>query len=485
MKEQNTIRWMTGIDVVLAVCLAYTVSRLTGLYEHPVMIQIGMVAGLLGCCLYIWRKKPDEKKICTILIIMGIIMRIGYMLYTGCEERQHDLWELDKNSYGHAAYLLTLIEDGHLPETNQVQMYQQPMFYFLGAGISKVINWICRSDEAYFLVDTAKTVSCVASCICLLLCRRIGNLCGLMEKEMKYALMLTAFLPAFYIAGGTIAPDALAAMFMLLAFALTLQWMNDPGWINTILLAVVYGLGVLTKISCGVVALMTAAIFVWKLISQLKKGIKTVWPLMGKYLVFGLIALPLGLWYSVRNYLLFGQPLNYVLPLGEDSWLYRGNCSVVERLFLVQISNFFRSPYVDLNTDYNAPAYYLKSSLFNEFRYDVPGWIPVLLLLCAFLCAVACLVALIWQIMRNRGDFLCNIIAGMSVLYYASILFFYLQYPYTCSMDFRYILFLVIPFSVLLGKYIQYHEKKAAWIRTGLWGLAVSSCLMYVLAALS
>lgn len=483
MKKQNTICWRAGIDVTLAVCFIYMVSRLTELYEHPIIIQIAMVAALLGCCLYIWRKKPDEKKICTILIIMGIVMRIGYMLYTGCEERQHDLWDLDKSGYGHAAYLLTLIEDRHLPETNQVQMYQQPMFYFLGAGISGFINWILGSKEAYFLVDAAKTVSCAASCICLLLCRRIGILCGLREKEMKYALMLTAFLPAFYIAGGTISPDALVAMFMLLAFALTLQWFKDPGWLNTVLLAVVYGLGVLTKISCGVVALMTAVLFVWKFITQIKAGIKTAGMLVCKYVVFGLIALPLGLWYSVRNYLLFGQPLNYVLPISEDSWLYRGNCSVVERLFLVQISNFFGTPYVDLNTDYNAPAYYLKSSLFNEFRYNVPGWIPVVLLMCAAICAAACLMALIWQIMRNRKDFYCSIVAGMSVLYYASILFFYLQYPFACSMDFRYMLFLVIPFSILLGKYIQYHEKTAAWIRTGLWGLAVSSCVMYVLAA--
>ena len=160
MKKQNTICWMAGIDVTLAVCFIYIVSRLTDLYEHPIIIQIAMAAALLGCCLYIWRKKTDEKKICTILIIMGIVMRIGYMLYTGCEERQHDLWDLDKSGYGHAAYLLTLIEDRHLPETNQVQMYQQPMFYFLGAGISGFINWILGSKEAYFLVDAAKTVSC-------------------------------------------------------------------------------------------------------------------------------------------------------------------------------------------------------------------------------------------------------------------------------------------------------------------------------------
>ena len=176
-----------------------------------------MVAALLGCCLYIWRKKPDEKKICTILIIMGIVMRIGYMLYTGCEERQHDLWDLDKSGYGHAAYLLTLIEDRHLPETNQVQMYQQPMFYFLGAGISGFINWILGSKVGIFSGG----------------CRENSVLCSLVympssmpqdwnslrseRKEMKYALMLTAFLPAFYIAGGTISPDALVAMFMLLA----------------------------------------------------------------------------------------------------------------------------------------------------------------------------------------------------------------------------------------------------------------------------
>ena len=81
-------------------------------------------------------------------------------------------------------------------------------------------------------------------------------------------------------------------------------------------------------------------------------------------MVFGIIALPLGLLYSVRNYVMFGQSLNYVLPIGVDSWLYRGDHTIAERYFLVPLADFFKSPYVDLQVDYNAPAYLYQISIF-------------------------------------------------------------------------------------------------------------------------
>ena len=481
MNKQKILSRFSWVLVILAVCLCYMCSRATGLYQHHMRIRGIMLTGLACCCLYIVIRKPNEQKICALIIVMGMIMRIGYMLYTGCNERQHDMGVIAQDGSGHAAYLLTLIKEGHLPDVNNGQMYQQPLFYILGAGISKLINGILRSGEDYFLVDAVKTVSCSASCIILLISRKIGTMCRLDKKGLRYALTVIAFLPAFYHTAGMVSPDALTGMFMLLAFMLTLQWMENSSWKNTVLLAFTYGFAIMTKISCGVIALITAVLFIWKFISEIKNKKKIWLSLMVKYAVFGMIALPLGLLYSVRNYVMFGQSLSYVLPIGVDSWLYRGDHTIAERYFLVPLADFFKSPYVDLQVDYNAPAYYIKSAFFNEFQYPVPEWLPEVLLICGLVCALASITAWIWYMVKcKKKDFNSNVIAFSCVWYYVFMWYFYLKYPHVCSMDFRYMLFLVIPFAILLGKYIQFHDKAAGWIKTGIYGLAVFSCGMYI-----
>ena len=111
MNKQKVFSRFTWVAVILAVCLCYMCSRATGLYQHHMRIRGIMLTGLACCCLYIVIRKPNEQKICTLIIVMGMIMRIGYMLYTGCNERQHDMGGIAQNGSGHAAYLLTLIKE--------------------------------------------------------------------------------------------------------------------------------------------------------------------------------------------------------------------------------------------------------------------------------------------------------------------------------------------------------------------------------------
>lgn len=481
-------KWMKSdvlqyLCVTFGVMFCYLIGRILKLEHNPPLIHLEMLILLFVLCLFLLKKRKDgrlqEETLWNTLILMGFLMRIGYMLYTGCTVRSHDLWELDKNSGGHAAYILTLIEEGHLPASNQLQFYQQPLFYVLGAAASGCINGILGCREAYYLVDAAKTVSCAASCITLLLGKKILTISGVKGKEGRIPLLLFAFLPVFYLTGGRVNPDALAGMFMAAAFFYTIRWYHKTNWKNICILAVLFGCAMMTKISCGVIALFTAFLFLLKLVQEIKAHRGT--SLMMKYIVFGGISLPLGLWYSIRNYRLFGQSLSYVPRISTSSSLYTGSCSLVQRMIGIDVANLFRSPYTNVYEDYNAPVYFLKSSLFGEFRYQIPGWIPVLLLLFAFSSSVACLAAWIWQIRKNRNDQAGNWAAAISILYYASILWFYFQYPFGCSMDFRYMIFLPIPLGVLLGKYVKDKNGIRQWVYLSVCGLSVCSCLMYCL----
>lgn len=479
MKESKDREILPIISVVLLVVASYIISRILGLESKPLVVKSEMAVLMIVIALaYIYQKRVQNVNgAINLIMIGGMVMRIGYMLYTDCNVRSHDLWEMNADASGHAGYLLTLLEKHHLPENNYLQWYQQPFFYLAGACFSRIINSILSCKETYYLVDAAKTVSCAASCISLFVCKKIFEECNLKAEQIENAILLTAFLPVFYLTGGRIGPNALAAMFMLLAFLYTLRWRKYPDWKNTILLAVIYGLGVMTKISCGVIAVVTIIVFLGKLLQ--KGGIREKGMLLLKYTVFGMVSLPLGLWYSVRNYILFKQPLNYVLRQEDSSDLFTGMHSIVERMIGIDLSNLIQSPYTNVWEDYNAPVYYIKSALFGEFTYHIPGWIPVLLLLCAAILSAAVVMAIIWQLWKNRADKTGNLVVAAFLIYYVNMLWFYYQYPHGCSMDFRYMMFIVAPAGVLLAKYMNAQSGSGRGLKYVLWGQAICSCIMY------
>ena len=417
-----------------------------------------------------------EEQLVVLLLCMGILMRTDYMLYTACDLRSHDLWEMDVNSYGHASYLLQVME-GHLPETNTVQLYQQPLFYILGAAVSKFLNLLLQTGDAFSLVDASKTVSCIASCISLIACREIFRECGLKGWGLIRAMMLVTFLPVYYLSGGRVGPDALAGMFMMLVFLFTLKWVKEKSWKNTIILAILYGLGMMTKISCATLAVFTFCIFVGCFYKGCKDG--TWKALLAKFAVFAGISLPLGLWYSVRNYLRFGQSLTYVPVVGEDSSLYTGNYSVFQRIFAVNLKNLFENPFTDVFADYNLPVYALKSSLFGEFRYDGEEQMACVLLFFAALLAVCCIIAIVYGIGFAAGDRMGKICLIAAGIYYTGIVVFYLKYPYGCSMDFRYMLFLPVPLAVLLGKCKWFCGNMGRYADICCIGFSVASFLIF------
>ena len=490
-REENkkTKEWLEEIYIIIIVLISYLLARATGILGNEHLIHTAMMLFLILVSIALLRQIWSGRKSGTVrnryndgiyaVMIMGIVMRIGYMLSTNCNVRSHDLWEIDPTGTGHAGYLLQLLTKHQLPDTNSLQFYQQPLFYILGATTSWFLNLFFEDVTYYELVDAAKTVSCIASCLSLVLCRRIAQESGLREKGIFYTLMLISFLPAFYLTGGTVNPDALASLMMLYAYLFTLKWLRNQSWKNTILLAIIFGLAMMTKISCGIVALVTAFIFLWQFIIALHK--KKAGILLRKYLVFGCISIPLGMWYSIRNYILFKQSLTYVLWQGEQSDLYTGFHPIIQRILLIDVDNLLQGPYTDVRSDYNLPVYYLKSALFGEFSFDVPGFIPVLLLLTAFVLSLFCISAVIGSIRnrRSRGDYRIMIAVILSLVVYGSGILFYLRYPFGCSMDFRYITFLAVPLGIILGKYAEMHKEKSFFLHLLLSIYAVFSALMY------
>ena len=223
-------------------------------------------------------------------------------------------------------------------------------------------------------------------------------------------------------------------------------------------------LAMLSKTSGVLVAPALAVLFLWILIEKRKQFKK----LLPQYIVFGLISIPLGLSWVLREYILFGVPFNYVLEQSVDSFQYIGDCSLLQRIGIpsyyeiteVKIlwghrqsySNIWGQTLLTMALDEgilavpNHLAYYLLILLY---------WGNSVLFMCSF---VAFLVSLFIKNVptKIRVFFL----TGFSTLL-ASYILFAFQQPFICTMNFRYIATILIFLFASVGM-IGTHKKPKA-----------------------
>ena len=88
-----------------------------------------------------------DENITNIIIIIGILLRTMYIIYTPITERQHDV---DYFNYeGHLSYINTIYETGKLPETNEWQYYHPPLHHFLSAVWLKTTEVLFNVSSIY------------------------------------------------------------------------------------------------------------------------------------------------------------------------------------------------------------------------------------------------------------------------------------------------------------------------------------------------
>ncbi|MBE6855649.1 MAG: glycosyltransferase family 39 protein [Ruminococcus sp.] len=451
-----------AVLIFLLPCVLFILVQSAEIPAAPIQTAmiLMLLADVLFCGIWCIRQSEREDRLRVLLfgiLSAGMILRIGYMLYTPAWVRGHDVGAMHTEGGGHAAYLLTLLETHGLPQSKSGQFYQQPMYYLLAAPLSYLLNLICGTQkDPYALVDGAKVLSCIVVCYSLALIVPIGRTLKMKTEGICIAAAVTAFVPNFFLTAGRVGPDALTLLFMTLAFWLTAVWMESHSWKNTILLALVYGFAVSTKISCATIALFTAAC----MILTLKKENKTeagMRPTLIKLLVFGAVALPIGMWYSIRNLIRFGQEIGYVMVISKTSELYLGEESLL-RLFLPYPNEYFATPYADPWNDASYPVYLLKTALFGEFTYEIPTWIPVVLLNLNLIVVLLAIVGGIRLFARKDADKYPYLRFGVPIVWallYVSCVSFNITLPYGCSMDFRYLVFTAMLGAVCLGDFFS------------------------------
>jgi 4-amino-4-deoxy-L-arabinose transferase-like glycosyltransferase len=440
--------------------LFITIASYIGLHGFLVSEQIQQIhnimlisLALVGALVIFLQEKIKIQHMIFAVMIGGMILRLGYMSYTWFFVRAHDVYFF--GDYGHLEYVKSLM-NGHFPVDNSGQFYQPPLHHMLSAVVGTVAKSIGSfwEESSY---DVIKIVPAFFSCALLVIFYRICKELHFTEKTTLWIMLLLSFHPMFIILAGSVNNDMTMIFFFCLAILTTICWYNRPSYGQIALLAVWIGCSMMAKVSGGMVALFTGPVFLAVLIKQIRSHDKSkIINLVKQFALFALICFPLGLWYPIRNLILYRQSFNYVVLLDRNvvPFLYNGDVAWTERFLPFSFGEWIRTPYGVVNKDNNLWSFLVKSSIFGESAVEQRSYIiAVILLISAVLLVLLSLVSMVYVLKNGHtihplarfGFF------GIWLVQIISFISFNIAYPFRCTMDARYVVPAIIVSIFYLG----------------------------------
>ena len=390
-----------------------------------------------------------------LILVAGYIIRVAYMLYTPVSVRQHDTY--NRALTGHEAYAWIIYTTGKLPTTNDYQFYHPPLNAFVQAVFMRVMNgltemlqkvfglgdaipskylsgmptvtstaYVGLTEYRYYLYSTTQILAVMWSVITMFALVKTLKLLGLKGYALVAVSAFVVFFPRHIQFSGQVNNDALAYMFQMLSVYYCLRWWKKGRRLYDLLIcALCIGLGMMSKISAAVICIPIGCVFAYeffreidKAVSAKKNGESGAWNKViytaGGYVLFLCVCAPIGLWFQGYAY-----------------------------------------------NNYNLPLYQLRSALFGEFsNYKGGECFSATAFACGLLSLIAFIVMLVYCAVlyfkngkkaladeTERNDIAFIVIMTASFL--ISEFMFYIKMPYACTMDFRYVMPVILGFAMI------------------------------------
>ena len=498
IKQKKTnidLRWEPFI-LLLAVCFVVSVAfdgtredLWSGTYLMMLVATLMMVWAL---------RKNIPLNWLTILVGVGVLLRVAYILYTPVWCRQHDVIDFGVGE-GHAGYIEYIFEHKALPNFNPTEkwaFFQPPLHHIIAALWMKInvkLGVVYRQAQENVQVLTLFYTSSI-----MIFSYYIFKEFNLKKWGMRIACAIMVFSPVFILMSGSLNNDALCVALQVAAVYFAIKWYKEPRFITIIFLALCIGCSMMTKLSGVTVAPAIAILFLFRLLKpgKLWDNIKKYWL---QFVAFIAVCFPLGLWSPIRNMILFNVPLNYTPAVGEGLEQYNG----WQRLFDLRLHSVYPAMINngDSYDEYNVFLALIKTSLFGEYNFSsvnrLATPVSVILFITGVILAMTALVATIYFITKKdsplslEGKWFWGIFYLTQLGVYFSFAF---KQQYFSSQDFRYIAISLLAESLFIGfladTLSEYREQqikqKAGFIvlLTCTELFAVSSLLLYLCVGL-
>lgn len=440
-------------------------------------LNIAILIAFFAFISYLIIKNEDnskEGKMIAAITILAVAIRTFYVLYTGAEQRQHDMGEFDTdlgNNY-HAEIIEYFLENHRLLNediTQHWQFYHPPLQHALSAAFFGIYREIAPSQAHNW--DALQTLSLFYSLVTLEIIRKFTELWNLSPRAKTLAYMAVAFHPELIVFSGSINNDPPAFMFALIALYMAVRWYNDEKkpFIRLLAVGLCIGLGMMAKLSAGLIAFPVGFLMLKAFFESRKKAV-----MAAQYLAFLAVCAPLGLWYQIRSYVLWKVPITYVAV--PDTVLNPG--LIIDAPFWKRFLAFGDG------VNYNIISETLDTAVFDADYYRDHLFIALIgyLLLITFTAFTAtvlinCLIT--WAKDRSLMNTVMTVLLASQLIFYV---YFCFSYPYTCTMEFRYIVPTIIAAAYYTGKSKDISPRLASLFTTAsVYAFAAMSLIFYAL----
>ncbi len=406
----------------------------------------------------VWEKGISENTI-ALLIFGSFLIKLFYVVLTQAHIVQNDLEALDAKSFGHLGYVYQIYTTGRLPEVNPVghyQFYQPPLHYIISALCMRLYSLF--GIEFSSMDEILQVLPLFYTTAILVLINKIGRQlkCSLLGRCI--AVGIAAFFPYSIFMGGAINNDTLTTLFMMLCVYATLKWYEKPNMKGVLIMAVCIGCAMMTKLSGAMIAPSMALVMLWRAWKD-----RSQWTVyLRQFVCFGLVAFPLGLWYSLLRWVQYRMPFGFVCAVSEEAKQFIGMYTKRQRFADYGYAlNYLSLRWDNMNeVDYNIPVSLVKFSVFNELDYYCSnhvtyslGTIVFWATLVLFILLAAALAA--WLFMKEyKAIDKVFMISGISVIMYAYVQFCF-AYKHVCTMNVRYVMTAVYLGMLVLGAVVS------------------------------
>lgn len=433
-------------------------------------------------------RKISSENLIVLLVAAGFCIRLGRVLTTplgGVYQHDVQYFTNDMNSMAHDTYILWFRDNWLLPDfdiRDYGEFYHPPLHYFLSGMLLRFNSLIFPALAGNYHCVKILTLSYSTASSFVLI--KILKELGLKDGELTIGSMLAVFFPGFTLIASSVNNDILSVLLSLLSLYFALVWYKKPSLKTIVFTGIAIGLAMMSKLSAGFMAFPVGFLFLLGFIKS-----KTKKDIFKEFVVFALITFPLGLWFPVRNYIRWGVPFTFVHELDKAFTVQSlSEFSTFDRLFTNDpAASVF--PYVILNEkekDYNIFRVLLKTALFDERQHlnngmDLLYGTVILNLLRILLVVMAAgMVIAVIRALKKRERVTETAFAGIIfAVMLISFVLFCLRYQVFCSMNFRYVVPLLVPFIYFISvTYSAADGKKLRIVKGLITGLTVLFCIL-------
>lgn len=348
----------------------------------------------------------------------------------------------ETNPDGHLGYIAYLVEYGRLPLAEDPRIdgysifYNPPLFHIVQALWMK-INLALGVEQAV-AIENMQVITLLSAFGCVLAARALVRELGMSEKAQRTAVLAMGFQPAIHILGATLNNDISMILCALWCVVFTVRWHRTRSMADILMIAVTLGCGMAVKLNCALLIPCIAVVFAVDFFGDLKRMKRY----FGQFAAFLALSVPVAVIWPLYHMIAFQMPLQYVRLPAET--INVSGYSLWERFGIPgwhAIRGLFYSGIRKI--DHNFWMQTLKTGVYDEMTLFAEGtwmWYAAYGLLVAFAAfLLGALVLFVRMLVKGRMGLVGLFLAAYGAILLGSYVNFFLQYPYICSANFRYI----------------------------------------------